>query len=62
MVTDARLTDLAKAVGRTHAQAVWGAGLAAIGQIDRIVGDGASVAAYRNSSGAVNGAFRRMHT
>jgi glycine/D-amino acid oxidase-like deaminating enzyme/nitrite reductase/ring-hydroxylating ferredoxin subunit len=34
MVTDARLTDLVKDVGRDHAQAVWDAGLAAIAQID----------------------------
>lgn len=30
MVTDARLTELARRFGRTHAQAVWDAGLAAI--------------------------------
>ena len=37
MVTDARLTGLAKRFGRSHAQAVWDGGLAAIDQIDRIV-------------------------
>jgi glycine/D-amino acid oxidase-like deaminating enzyme/nitrite reductase/ring-hydroxylating ferredoxin subunit len=37
MVTDARLSDLVKALGRTHAQAVWDAGLAAIAHIDRVV-------------------------
>jgi glycine/D-amino acid oxidase-like deaminating enzyme/nitrite reductase/ring-hydroxylating ferredoxin subunit len=37
MVTDARLTALTKHFGRDHAQAVWDAGLAAIGQIDDIV-------------------------
>ena len=37
MVTDARLRDLIKDVGRTHAQAVWDAGLAAIAQVDQIV-------------------------
>jgi glycine/D-amino acid oxidase-like deaminating enzyme/nitrite reductase/ring-hydroxylating ferredoxin subunit len=37
MVTDRRLTDLERAFGRTHAQAVWDAGLAAIAQIDDIV-------------------------
>ena len=37
MVTDARLSELAKGFGRTHAQAVWDAGLAAIATIDRIV-------------------------
>jgi glycine/D-amino acid oxidase-like deaminating enzyme/nitrite reductase/ring-hydroxylating ferredoxin subunit len=36
MVTDDRLTDLASRFGRDHAQAVWDAGLAAIGQIDEI--------------------------
>jgi glycine/D-amino acid oxidase-like deaminating enzyme/nitrite reductase/ring-hydroxylating ferredoxin subunit len=39
MVTDMRLTELAKSFGRTHAQAVWDAGLAAIAQIDTIVRD-----------------------
>ena len=37
MVTDARLTELADRLGRTHAQAVWDAGLAAIAQVDEIV-------------------------
>ena len=37
MVTDTRLSDLVKGFGRTHAQAVWDAGLAAIAQIDEIV-------------------------
>src|SRR4051812_32394457 len=37
MVTDARLTDLAGRFGRTHAQAAWDAGLAAIAQIDGMV-------------------------
>jgi glycine/D-amino acid oxidase-like deaminating enzyme/nitrite reductase/ring-hydroxylating ferredoxin subunit len=37
MVTDTRLSELAKRFGRTHAQAVWDAGLAAIGKIDDIV-------------------------
>jgi glycine/D-amino acid oxidase-like deaminating enzyme/nitrite reductase/ring-hydroxylating ferredoxin subunit len=39
MVTDERLSDLVKRFGRDHAQAAWEAGLAAIGQIDAIVGD-----------------------
>src|SRR4030095_2571073 len=39
MVTDARITDLVKQFGRTHAQAVWDAGLAAISAIDEIVRD-----------------------
>jgi glycine/D-amino acid oxidase-like deaminating enzyme/nitrite reductase/ring-hydroxylating ferredoxin subunit len=37
MVTDARLSELARRFGRTHGQAVWDAGLAAIAQIDAIV-------------------------
>src|SRR4030095_8558064 len=37
MVTDARLTELAKRFGHDHAQAVWAAGLAAIGTIDGVV-------------------------
>jgi glycine/D-amino acid oxidase-like deaminating enzyme/nitrite reductase/ring-hydroxylating ferredoxin subunit len=39
MVTDIRLTELAKSFGRNHAQAVWDAGLAAINQIETIVFD-----------------------
>jgi glycine/D-amino acid oxidase-like deaminating enzyme/nitrite reductase/ring-hydroxylating ferredoxin subunit len=39
MVTDRRLTDLVKTFGRDHAQAVWDAGLASMGQIDAIVRD-----------------------
>ena len=37
MVTDTRLRELASRLGKTHAQAVWDAGLAAIAQIDGIV-------------------------
>jgi glycine/D-amino acid oxidase-like deaminating enzyme/nitrite reductase/ring-hydroxylating ferredoxin subunit len=37
MVTDSRLTELKSRFGRTHAQAVWDSGLAAIAEIDRIV-------------------------
>ena len=37
MVTDVRLGELAKTFGRSHAQAVWDAGLAAIACIDDIV-------------------------
>ena len=37
MVTDTRLSNLVKGFGRTHAQAVWDAGLAAIAKIDDIV-------------------------
>ena len=37
MVTDARLGELVDRFGRSHAQATWDAGLAAIGRIDDIV-------------------------
>jgi glycine/D-amino acid oxidase-like deaminating enzyme/nitrite reductase/ring-hydroxylating ferredoxin subunit len=37
MVTDERLVDLVKHIGRDHAQAVWDAGLAAIAQIDAVI-------------------------
>jgi glycine/D-amino acid oxidase-like deaminating enzyme/nitrite reductase/ring-hydroxylating ferredoxin subunit len=37
MVTDTRLSDLVDQLGRSHAQAVWDAGLAAIARIDDIV-------------------------
>ena len=37
MVADTRLSDLVSRFGRTHAQAVWDAGLAAIAQIDALV-------------------------
>jgi glycine/D-amino acid oxidase-like deaminating enzyme len=37
MVTDARLSDLVKHFGRSHAQAVWDAGLAAVAVIDEVV-------------------------
>src|SRR6185436_12626520 len=37
MVTDAALSDLVKRFGKTHAQAVWDSGLAAIAQIETIV-------------------------
>jgi glycine/D-amino acid oxidase-like deaminating enzyme/nitrite reductase/ring-hydroxylating ferredoxin subunit len=37
MVTDTRLSELVERFGRTHAQAVWDAGLAAIARIDDIV-------------------------
>src|SRR5689334_14412682 len=39
MVTDARLTELARAFGNDHAQAVWDAGLAAIAEIESITRD-----------------------
>ncbi len=37
MVTDIRLRDLEQQLGRSHAQAVWDAGLAAIAQIEALV-------------------------
>jgi len=37
MVTDASMTELVKRFGRSHAQAVWDAGLAAIATIDQVV-------------------------
>jgi glycine/D-amino acid oxidase-like deaminating enzyme/nitrite reductase/ring-hydroxylating ferredoxin subunit len=39
MVTDTRLSELARRLGRDHARAVWDGGLAAIAQIDQIVRD-----------------------
>jgi glycine/D-amino acid oxidase-like deaminating enzyme/nitrite reductase/ring-hydroxylating ferredoxin subunit len=37
MVVDTRLSDLVSRFGRTHGQAVWDAGLAAIAQIDALI-------------------------
>ena len=37
MVTDSRLSELSRKFGKTHAQAVWDAGLAAIAEIETIV-------------------------
>jgi glycine/D-amino acid oxidase-like deaminating enzyme/nitrite reductase/ring-hydroxylating ferredoxin subunit len=39
MVTDTRLGELSRRFGRTHAQAVWDAGLAGIAQMDQIARD-----------------------
>ena len=39
MVTDARLGELVQRFGKSHAQAAWDAGLAAINQIDDIAGE-----------------------
>jgi glycine/D-amino acid oxidase-like deaminating enzyme/nitrite reductase/ring-hydroxylating ferredoxin subunit len=36
-VTDTRLSELSRSFGKTHAQAVWDAGLAAISEIDTII-------------------------
>src|SRR6187455_2604919 len=46
MVTDTRLSDLVKGFGRTHAQAAWDAGLAAIAKIDAIVREHAIDASF----------------
>jgi glycine/D-amino acid oxidase-like deaminating enzyme/nitrite reductase/ring-hydroxylating ferredoxin subunit len=46
MVTDARLSELVKRFGRTHAQAVWDAGLAAIATIDELVREHAIDASF----------------
>lgn len=51
MVTDARLSELASAFGRTHAQAVWDAGLAAINEIDSIVREYEIPCAFEWTSG-----------
>ena len=37
IVTDTRLNELSRIFGKTHAQAVWDAGLAAIAEIDTII-------------------------
>ena len=37
MVTDTRLNELSRSFGKTHAQAAWDAGLAAIAEIDTII-------------------------
>jgi len=61
MVTDRPLPTLARALGDTHAQAVWDAGLAAIAQIDDIVRgrgiacDFAWVDGYRHASRGADG-------
>ena len=59
MVTDARLSELVKGFGRTHAQAVWDAGLAAIAKIDEIVREQTSTQA---SSGWTGTSTRRSAT
>jgi glycine/D-amino acid oxidase-like deaminating enzyme/nitrite reductase/ring-hydroxylating ferredoxin subunit len=57
MVTDLRLTELAKSFGRDHAQAVWDAGLAAIAQIDDIVRDEAIDCAFEWVPGYLHAAL-----
>jgi glycine/D-amino acid oxidase-like deaminating enzyme/nitrite reductase/ring-hydroxylating ferredoxin subunit len=57
MVTDVRLTDLAKNFGRDHAQAVWDAGLAAIAQIDDIVRDEGIYCAFEWVPGYLHAPF-----
>jgi glycine/D-amino acid oxidase-like deaminating enzyme/nitrite reductase/ring-hydroxylating ferredoxin subunit len=46
MVTDSRLHKLVKTFGRSHAQAVWDAGLAAIAEIERVIIDNDIDAAF----------------
>jgi glycine/D-amino acid oxidase-like deaminating enzyme/nitrite reductase/ring-hydroxylating ferredoxin subunit len=46
MVTDVRLAELVKGLGRSHAQAVWDAGLAAIATVDGIVREHAIDASF----------------
>lgn len=51
MVTDLRLSELARRFGKTHAQAVWDAGLAAIAEIETIAGDEAIDCAFERVEG-----------
>lgn len=51
MVTDARLTELVKRFGRPHAQAVWDSGLAAIAEIEAIVGREGIAAGFERIDG-----------
>jgi glycine/D-amino acid oxidase-like deaminating enzyme/nitrite reductase/ring-hydroxylating ferredoxin subunit len=46
MVTDSRVSELARRFGDTHAQAAWDAGLAAISQVDEIVRENAIDAGF----------------
>jgi glycine/D-amino acid oxidase-like deaminating enzyme/nitrite reductase/ring-hydroxylating ferredoxin subunit len=57
MVTDARLSELVRGFGRTHAQAVWDAGLAAIAQIDDIVREHAIEAGFEWVDGYLHAPF-----
>jgi glycine/D-amino acid oxidase-like deaminating enzyme/nitrite reductase/ring-hydroxylating ferredoxin subunit len=55
MVTDARLSDLVRRFGRSHAQAVWDAGLAAIAHIDDTVRDHGLDAGFEWVDGYLHG-------
>jgi glycine/D-amino acid oxidase-like deaminating enzyme/nitrite reductase/ring-hydroxylating ferredoxin subunit len=57
MVTDTSLSDLVKGFGRTHAQAVWDAGLAAIAKIDEIVREHDIDAAFEWVDGYLHAPF-----
>jgi glycine/D-amino acid oxidase-like deaminating enzyme/nitrite reductase/ring-hydroxylating ferredoxin subunit len=59
MVTDKRLTDLIKRVGRSHAQATWDAGLAAIAQIDAAVREHAIECGFEWVDGYLHAPVRR---
>ena len=60
MVTDRRLKDLERAFGRTHAQAVWDAGLAAIAQVDDIVREHGIDCAFEWVDGYLHAPRRRQ--
>ena len=65
MVTDVRLTELVRRFGKTHAQAAWDAGLAALAQIDAIVTEHAIDCAFEWTAGylhAPNGGANRDAT
>ena len=51
MVTDTRLNELVGRFGRSHAQAVWDAGRAAIDQIERIVDEHAIECSFEGVEG-----------
>jgi len=57
MVTDTRLSELVKRLGRTHAQAVWDAGLAAIAEIDVIVRERQIACGFEWVDGYLHGAL-----
>lgn len=57
MVTDTRLSDLVRRVGRDHAQAVWDAGLAATNTIDEIVREHAIDAGFEWVDGYLHAAL-----
>ena len=62
MVTDARLTELAKRFGRDHAQAIWDAGLAAIATIDGVVREHAIDAGFEWVDGYSHAPLNNDHS